>query len=182
MSRYELTADELRSSVNYDPATGVFTRLVGGRNTKVGDVAGSINPSNGYNYIRVMGTRFSAHRLAWLYVHGDWPSGEVDHINGVRHDNRILNLRDVDKSLNMRNQRYGHIGSASGYLGVRKSSHTKGKWLAEITAHKKRHHLGVFDTPEAAHMAYISAKRHLHGPQFDLHSTDIQTLMAAWPK
>jgi hypothetical protein len=83
----------------------------------------------------------------------------LDHINGVRDDNRIANLRCVSASDNLNNQRTPHTNNKSGYLGV---SPFRGKWRAVIQIEGKQVHLGVFDTPEEAHHAYIEAKRTHH--------------------
>lgn len=113
-------------------------------------------------YIRVMadGQRYKAHRLAWLYVHGEWPAEDIDHRNGVRHDNRITNLRAVPRSVNNQNIR-GPLGNnkSTGLLGVHKRG---SKWTAHIWAGEKLRHLGTFPDAEAAQGAYLSAKRKLH--------------------
>lgn len=101
-----------------------------------------------------------AHRLAWLYVYGEWPQHGLDHINGVRLDNRISNLRDVPQTINLENQRKAKGLTKSGFLGVERTR--GGKWAARIVANGKRYGLGVFATPEAAHSAYVTAKRKLH--------------------
>ena len=89
-SEKSLTAERLREVLDYDPDTGVFTRKVRtASSVKVGDVAGSLN-GKGYIRIRVDGRLYFAHRLAWLYVHGEWPVDQVDHINGIKNDNRIV--------------------------------------------------------------------------------------------
>ena len=88
-----LTAARLRELLQYDPETGVFTRLVKTSNgIKVGDVAGTAD-ARGYILIRVDGWLHLAHRLAWLHMTCEWPKGMIDHINGVRDDNRWSNLR-----------------------------------------------------------------------------------------
>lgn len=85
----------------------------------------------------------------------------IDHINGIPNDNRIVNLRDVDASINRQNQRKAQSRSKSGLLGV--CWYKAGsKWQAEISVHGEKHHLGRFNSKEAAHTAYITAKRELH--------------------
>ena len=90
-----ITADELRSILHYNPLTGVFTRIRSAHPHRVGVVVGSV--SHGYILIGLLGKRYRAHRLAWLYVYGTWPKHDIDHINRNRSDNRICNLRDVTR-------------------------------------------------------------------------------------
>jgi HNH endonuclease len=89
----KLTAERLRERLHYDAETGVFTRRVGSSNARAGDVAGSVH-STGYVRISIDGGKYTAHCLAWFYVHGVWPSDQIDHINRNRSDNRIANLRE----------------------------------------------------------------------------------------
>lgn len=144
----------LRELLNYDPATGVFTRRLGVRGFAAGSTVGSPH-SAGYIYCSVAGYRCFAHRLAWCYMYGDWPEGELDHINGVRNDNRIDNLRLATRSENMLNRHRPRKGNKSGYIGV--SSH-KDRWRADLTVDGAQQYLGLFDTPEEAHAAYVAAK------------------------
>jgi hypothetical protein len=88
-----LTAERLREQLRYDAETGVFTRRVESGHACVGDVAGSVH-STGYVRIGIDGWKYTAHHLAWLYVHGVWPSDQIEHINRKRSDNRIANLRE----------------------------------------------------------------------------------------
>jgi hypothetical protein len=98
-----LTQEMLRKVIHYDPATGQFTWLkIGNTNGFAGKVAGSLD-QQGYRRISVYSRFYKAHRLAWLYIHGVWPEPEIDHINRIRDDNRIENLRVADRLLNMRN-------------------------------------------------------------------------------
>ena len=126
---------------------------------KAGSHAGS--PSHGYITIVLDGVRYPAHRLAWLFTYGSWPTGEIDHINGRRDDNRIENLRDVPKRLNGHN-RHGpnRDNKSSGLLGVTRNG--KNGWMAQITVDGERRYLGTFKDPEIAHAVYVSAKRKMH--------------------
>lgn len=154
-----LTAERLREVLDYDPATGLFTRKVRtARNVQVGDVAGSLN-GKGYICIRVDGRSHKAHRLAWLYVHGVWPQSGIDHINGIKDDNHIINLREATHSDNQQNLRKPHADNKIGLLGV---SRSQGKFKAQIKVYGKVRTIGRFHTPEAAHAAYLKAKRQLH--------------------
>jgi hypothetical protein len=141
--------------LNYDPATGAFVWLVNrSRTAKRGAKAGRICGA-GYVYIG----RMLAHRVAWKYVTGKWPNGQIDHINGNRTDNRWSNLRLSTHSLNQQNLRSARADNKSGFLGV---SSYGSRFRASIKTPTKRVHLGWFDTPEMAHAAYLDAKRRLH--------------------
>ena len=109
--------------------------------------------NNGYHGIRIDRALIMLHRLIWVLHYGDWPKGEIDHINGDKYDNRIENMRDVDKSMNMRNQKV-RSDSTSGFPGVFYSNYHKA-WRAIIRTREARKHLGSFKTREAA----IEARR-----------------------
>ena len=157
----QLDSKRLHEILHYNPESGLFTWIEPPRFSRkqAGDPAGS--PS-GNGYIRIMiGRRaYRAHQLAWLYMYGDWPKLQIDHINGVRDDNRIVNLRDVDASANMHNTKLDHFKNSSGFVGVRWDSKTKA-WLAKITVKHRVIELGRASTPEAAHRLYVEAKRQL---------------------
>lgn len=162
MSKTDLTAERLKELLNYDKDTGVFTRIVQrGRQRRLAPGTKAGYQHGVYWRINVYGEIYSAHRLAWFYAHGEWPKQEIDHINGDKSDNRLCNLRDVPKSINMQNKQAAHVGSVSGFLGV-SFKKDRSKWLAHIGRDGKRLHIGYFSTPEAAHAAYIEAKRRLH--------------------
>ena len=148
----------LRELLDYDAETGRFVWRQANKRVKAGTVAGYVG-NDGYVRIRASGTRFLAHRLAWFYVHGTWPAGEIDHINGDRSDNRIANLRDVSRLTNRQNMRRAQADNRSGLLGV---SLTNNRCKASIRSGGKNHHLGYFASPEAAHAAYVAAKRQTH--------------------
>jgi hypothetical protein len=149
-----LTQDSLKNALDYDPETGLFTWRAGSRG---GLVAGS--DRNGYVRIKVAGETHYAHRLAILYQGGSWPSGEVDHINRQRADNRICNLRDVSRRLNQHNRAEAPKNSKSGVLGVYMN---RGRYRAQIKVGGEVNYLGSFGSVEAAHAAYIAAKREMH--------------------
>jgi hypothetical protein len=162
MKNTDITAQTLRGLLDYDPDTGIFRWLVSRSGIQMGAVAGTGSVSDcGYIRIKVNGTKFRAHRLAWLYTHGTWPDHQIDHINGNRADNRIANLRDVSQSTNMQNQTRPQKSNTSGFLGV--SWHIgKKRWDARISVNERSQHLGSFDTAEEAHAAYLAAKLRLH--------------------
>ena len=156
-----LTQDLLKELLHYDPDTGVFTNKIN-RNQLApkGQRAGFVTQPQGYRQIGIKGKSYREHRLVWLYEHGVWPSGDIDHINGITDDNRIANLRDVTTQDNCRNQRKVRSDSTSGLMGAR--AFRPGKWQSSIRVDGKYLHLGTFDTPEAAHNAFIEAKRKHH--------------------
>lgn len=153
-----LTADQLRELLSYDENTGDFawrTRRHGGRAAAA--AAGTAN--RGYINIVVNRRSYPAHRLAWLYCRGSWPKGQIDHINGRRSDNRLSNLRDVPQEINQQNRRAAQRNSKSGMLGV--SPNGVG-WRAVIKVGGVLKQLGTFTTAQAAHDAYLAAKRRFH--------------------
>lgn len=154
-----LDAATLRAALSYDPETGDFTwmrrRGRGVRTDRSGQVAGAVN-NTGYVAIQIGARKYLAHRLAWLYVHGEWPVADLDHINGVRTDNSIANLRPASRTLNAENQRL-----RGGSLGVdfhRASS----RWRARITVEGDCRLLGYYASRIEAQEAYLQAKRQHH--------------------
>ena len=156
-----LTASRLREVLSYDPETGVFRRLRdrSGPCNKAGTIAGNAD-KNGRRRIMVDGRNYWAHRLAWLYVTGEWPSQHIDHIDCNPSNNAFKNLREATRELNARNQRRAHKGSASGILGV---SQNGSGWAAKVSKHGIVTYLGTFRTPEEASKAYVEAKSVIHG-------------------
>jgi len=139
----ENTMDQarLKELLRYCPDTGAFTWKVSHARAPAGGVAGCAD-AYGYVVVRADKVLYKAHRLAWLYVHGNWPTRCVDHINGVRNDNRISNLRDVNQSVNMHNARRQRVGP-SGVVGVTWDA-ARGKWKAQIRVMYKNTVLGRF--------------------------------------
>jgi hypothetical protein len=151
----DLTASRLREVLNYDPDTGVFTRLVAsGSRGIAGNPAGWRN-THGHTRISVDGRDYYAHRLAWLWMTREWPPEQIDHINGDPTDNRWKNLRPATPSQNLGNSRHRR-NNTSGFKGVYWHRPT-GEWRARIMINRRNIHLGLFDTPEAAHAAYLTA-------------------------
>jgi len=155
-----LSADRLREVLSYNPETGAFTWLVSRGRVAAGDLAGNLSVL-GYFDIGVDGKLYGAHRLAWLYVHGEWPADQIDHINGARTDNRICNLRAVSHAQNNQNIRKAQANNKCGFLGVVWNEKNR-KWRAKIKANGRALHLGYFDAAEEAHAAYLKAKAELH--------------------
>lgn len=160
MSDKDLTAMRLREVLDYCPETGAFIRratpLIA---QKMGMTVGYIN-DGGYLRIRVDGKVYPGHRLAWLYVHGKFPNGELDHINRNRSDNRIANLRLATRSENKQN-RSMQRNNKSGYRGVHWNGRDR-RWHAQIQLDGKRHHLGSYQSSEDAYAAYCAAASELH--------------------
>ena len=157
----DLTQERVRHLFIYDFLTGEFKRRVaagsGGR-IPAGTVVGSTRP-DGYLKILIDGKSYLAHRLAWFYVNGVWPTYEIDHINGVKADNRIENMRDVPSFVNRENRHRAQRDNKLGVLGV--VQYPRG-FAANIKINGKPVYLGYFSTAEAAHAAYVSAKRRHH--------------------
>lgn len=157
--RSRLSQARLKEMLNYDPATGLFTRLVGRTGPAVvGTVAGHLHTATGYIYIWLDGRSYLAHRLAWFYMYGEWPSSLIDHINRVRDDNRIANLRVANESLNAQNSVEPRAGKQVP-IGVRRH---RTRFTAFITVNYVCRYLGSFATAEAASDAYQAAKKELH--------------------
>ncbi len=140
----ELTQDTLKQLLSYDPETGIFRWLFSDRKTETGAIAGTLHsdPANAYWTIGLLGKTFRAHRLAWLAIYGeipDYPEYEIDHINQIKHDNRIENLRivnDVQQSQNKKRP----INNTSGCVGVHRHR-TQTEWRAKICHQRKSFHL-----------------------------------------
>jgi len=142
------------AQVAYDAATGQLRRLATGRPV-------TTRQAHGYIVIRVDGVLLRAHRVAWALVHGSWPNRHIDHVNGDRSDNRISNLREVDRAGNNQNLRKAKRGNAAGLLGVSWDGKRK-KFKAQITVDGRNRLLGRFDSADDAHAAYVAAKRKEH--------------------
>lgn len=150
-------ADVIKA-LRYDPITGEFKRtsIVSRHGAKVGTIS-----LKGYLRIKIKERYYMAHRLAWLISFGDWPQGQIDHINCIKLDNRLSNLRCVTNAVNAQNRLTPTANNkSSALLGVSKAE--RGRWRAVIQVSGKKHRLGRFATPELAHAAYIAAKRQLH--------------------
>ena len=153
----ELTVERLKELVSYDPDTGIFQWAMARRKCRKGDAAGC-RMTNGYIGIRIDNVLHNAHRLAWLYTHGVWPTDQIDHVNNDRADNRLVNLREATNIANSHNRRKS-TRNTSGFTGVRREN---SKWQASIKVNYKAIRLGLFDTPEEASAAYQEAKQRLH--------------------
>ncbi len=154
-----LTAALLREKLHYSLITGQFYWRVK-PNTKIAEnsLAGSIN-YKGYRVIGLLGKTFKAHRLAWLYVTGEWPKSQIDHKNCIRDDNSWLNIRQADEALNSQNRRRAHKDSKTGILGVSPKGDI---FVAQICYEGRQRKLGEFELASDAQAAYLAAKRVHH--------------------
>jgi len=150
-----IDAITLRRKFVYDAATGLFYRA--GRYPI--KTSGRVN-RDGYITLKIDGRAYFAHRLAWLYIYGDWPNGVIDHINRERNDNRICNLKDATSSQNNLNRTINAKGrGASGYKGVTALKRKNGctRYQAVLSRGGNCFYLGLFDSAEAAAAAYVAA-------------------------
>lgn len=160
MKKPLISIERAREILDYDPTTGVLTCKVKRRGVIVpGYVAGCVRKRDGYLVLTLDHRQYKAHRVAWFLFYGVWPEGDIDHIDHDRQNNAIANLRDVPAGVNTENQVRAHKRSKSGLLGV--SAHRR-KWLATISVRGTKINLGVHETPELAHAAYLAAKRVHH--------------------
>jgi hypothetical protein len=152
-ARPPLTQEQLKKSLRYEPETGLFYSRI----TNKSDPFTAKN-NWGYILIKTHGRTYRAHRLAWLYVYGEFPELQIDHINGVPDDNRIENLRIATLAENMRNLRKKRTGATSQFKGVSRRKGSE-KWQAAIRVPGRKHqkHLGNFDCEHEAAHAYNKA-------------------------
>ena len=146
-----ITHEELHRLLFYDPDTGDFGWLIKRKKVNPGEIAGSVN-TRGYRNIQINNKWYGAHRLAWLYMTGSFPPSLMDHINGIKDDNRFCNLREATPSENCCHRR------------STKGAYYKGNgWEASIMKHGRSHYLGRFKSADDAYRAYLQAARQLHG-------------------
>ena len=157
-----LTVCRLREILDYSPTTGIFVWRVPPKYKPylLGKPAGK-SDKDGYIVIGIDGNEYKAHRLAWFYMRGRWPSGQIDHRDTITHHNWFSNLRDVDNSGNQQNQRKAHKHNGTGLLGSSFDSR-RGKFRSRIVINGRDTHLGYFPTAMDAHQAYVNAKRAYH--------------------
>jgi len=156
-----ITQSELKEVLEYNPDTGVFTWIKSiGRRVKAGDIAG-YKDKRGYICIVVKQKKYQAHRLAYLYITGNFPENQIDHINHIRDDNRWTNLRNATMSQNKANT-VKQKNNTSGYKGVVWHKRRK-KWYARISYMNKDIHVGSYTTPQEAAEAYKKKAIELFG-------------------
>lgn len=155
ISRPLPSIEYLQACFHYDHYTGVLTwkerprshfvssRSYGIFNTRYAGMIAGTPHNSGYRQVSVTPGRYLVHRVAWAVYYSDWPTLDIDHINGIRTDNRIINLRDVSRQTNGRNA-FRRPSNTSGQNGVTWDKR-RGKWLAQTHVLGKHHHLGSFD-------------------------------------
>ena len=157
MPKEKLTYEELHKNLDYDPDTGLFTRLIANSPTvTIGDIAGTRN-QNGYIEIKINSVSYKAHRLAWLWVEGYFPEVDIDHEDQIRHNNRWDNLRLVSQQCNSRN--CGNPkNNISGVKGISWYKPTN-RWLSGITVNYKREYLGRYKSFDDAVCARLAGEQ-----------------------
>lgn len=167
----DLDAEFVRSCLTYDKETGFliwkhrpldhFLNLRSQKifNTRFAGTRAGATDAHGYTIMSLGGKRYKAHRIAWLIEHGEWPVEMIDHINGVKGDNRMSNLRLASQAQNARNKS-PHRSSKNKFKGVR---WVRGKWSARIMNDRKETHLGRFAVEDDAARAYDLAAVNLFG-------------------
>jgi hypothetical protein len=151
---------EIKSILRYEPDTGEFYWRIARGHANPGDIAGN-DTAKGYRSIGLNGRQYLVHRVVWFFEKGEWPKGSLDHINGIKHDNRIENLREATRSQNGAN-RGKEARNTSGFKGVSWYKQNK-RWMAHIKFNGKCLCLGYFDDPEEAHHAYKMKALELFG-------------------
>jgi hypothetical protein len=153
-----LTQAELKSKLHYNTETGIFTRFIKYKNQI--KKAGS-KQTNGYIYISINKIDYLAHRLAWLYVYGEFPKNQIDHINRIRDDNKISNLRESTQSENLMNISISSHNT-SGYKGV-SFDKSKNKFMACIQINSRQIFIGRYKTAKEASIAYSNYAKEIQG-------------------
>jgi len=158
-----MDVETLRGILTYEPGTGLlrWARDCGGKDAKkikAGAIAGC-KSTFGYIVVRIAGVLYPAHRIGWYLTTGDWPPNQVDHINEVKADNRLVNLRLATHAQNQVNRK-GSLPNTSGFRGV---SRHGGKWFAQIGVNGNHITFPLRDTPEEAAADYARAARQYHG-------------------
>lgn len=151
----------IRQSLDYDEASGeLYWKANHPTPGKPRRLAGGMT-GNGYRRLGLAGRHLLVHRVVWAHVRGYFPDLDIDHINGIRTDNRLENLRLATKKLNNENKTKPRSDNKSGYLGVCWIKERQ-KWRASIQSGRMMKNLGYFDDPFVAHQAYLQAKRTIH--------------------
>jgi hypothetical protein len=167
-----LTQERLKHLLSYDPETGVFRNRVDRGCAHAGEIAGSPRSSKRYLGIRLDGVEYSSHRLAWFYVYGEWPK-EIDHKDRNKFNNAIANLRSCNRSQNEFNT--PSRPNMYGLRGVEFYPKKKNKRFgSRIKVNGERIFLGLFLTPEDAHLAYLEAAKKYYGEFAEMHLSVVE--------
>lgn len=158
MGKEEVIVKRLREYLSYDPQTGIITWKKHKHRSTIqpGDRAGYIDAS-GYEYVRINRMAIASHIIAWALTYGECPENHIDHINGDRSDNRIVNLRTATFRQNQQNRLIHRNGRLPGALPKK-----NGKWEAKASINGKTKYLGLYPTAEEAHEAYVNALKEVH--------------------
>lgn len=149
-----LSVERLREVLHFDENTGTFRWRINRGPARKGNIAGN-STTHGYRRIRIDWVLYKEHSLAWLYVNGQFPDGEIDHVNGITSYNRPVNLRIATHTMQMANSKK-RKDNKSGFKGVFWNTRA-GRWEAKIQFENRQHHLGYFDDASDAHVAYCAA-------------------------
>jgi hypothetical protein len=166
----DITAEFVRTILSYDPQTGLFTHLYRPDRDRpwngryAGKIAGNPFTTNRYVVIHINGVLRAAHRLAWLWMTGEWPEELIDHADGVKSNNKWCNLRKATCSQNVANSAV-KSNNSSGYKGVHFVK-SRGNWCSQIMVNGVRITLGSFPTAELAHKKYCEKAAELNGEFF----------------
>lgn len=149
------TQEELWNAFNYDETTGSLIRIRSIKKYLIGIPSGSLD-ARGYLRVCILGRQYYVHRLVWCYLYGTWPK-VIEHVNGIKYDNRRENLRECTKAENLQNKTTLYKNNKSGFTGVFWYA-GKAKWTAYITLNRKTINLGYFESKEMAIKARKKAK------------------------
>ena len=154
-----ITLNRLKELLRYDPETGDLIWIVNrrGKYGRIGVGAGTFAPEA--IYVGLDGRIYLAHRLVWLITHEEWPKGQIDHIDGDPHNNRLSNLRDSTHAVNQQNRRKPQCNNNTGVLGVTRYGD---RFYTQINKGGKNYDLGHYATLEEASEVYLKKKRELH--------------------
>lgn len=176
----KLCRDEVMRQLHYNPDTGDFVRLLPSGKSKSGELAGSIHKQDRYRRIGINKKHYQAHRIAWLYVYGYLPENKIDHINGIRDDNRIINLREVSDSCNSQNCAI-RANNNTGLPGISWDVSHK-KWNARIMINFKAYFLGRYKTAIDAALARLTAEEQCPKWSCNQRSELVKAIIEFWPE
>ncbi len=177
--RNDITQERLKQVVNYSPETGMFTRLVATSTcVKVGGIVGHYD-NNGYLKCSIDMAEYRMHRLAFLYTEGFFPEHDVDHINGIRDDNRWCNLRHATRACNMQNKRV-YSSNKSGFPGVSWCK-GRGKWRSDCKLKGKTVYLGCHSTTIEAALARLTFETQCDKWECNDRNGLVEAIKLSWP-